>query len=67
MEHITHKKLHRSKTDRMFAGICGGLAKYFDVDSTILRLIWVLIVVFTGFAPGVLVYIISILIIPSER
>lgn len=60
------KKLYRSKTDRMFAGVCGGLAKYFGMDSTLLRLIWVVVVIFSGFFPGALAYIIAIFIVPEE-
>ncbi len=58
------KKLYRSQTDKMIAGACGGLAEYFEIDSTLLRLVWALIVVFTGFAPGVVVYIVAALIMP---
>jgi len=67
MEHPTpHKKLYRSKTNKVFAGICGGLAEYFNIDATLLRLVWVLIVVFSGFFPGVLVYLIALLIVPLQ-
>ena len=58
------KKLYRSKTDRVFFGVVGGLGEYFDIDSTLLRLAWVLIVVFTGIFPGVLVYLLAALIVP---
>lgn len=47
-------------------GVCGGLAEYLEVDSTLLRLIWALVVVFTGFAPGVVVYIIAAIIMPEK-
>lgn len=60
------KKLYRSNTDKVFAGICGGLAEYFSVDSVILRLAWLLVVVFSGIFPGVIVYIIAIFIIPLK-
>jgi phage shock protein C len=60
------KKLYRSRTNRVFAGVCGGLGEYFSVDATMLRLIWILVVVFTGLVPGVLVYIIAIFVIPPE-
>ncbi|OHA91275.1 MAG: PspC domain-containing protein [Candidatus Zambryskibacteria bacterium RIFCSPHIGHO2_01_FULL_49_18] len=63
---MTHKKLYRSDTDKVFAGICGGLAEFFDIDSVLLRLLWLLIVVFTGFVPGVIAYIFAILIIPKK-
>jgi phage shock protein C len=60
------KKLYRSKTNRIFAGICGGLGEYMNMDPVLIRLIWLLIVVFTGLFPGVLVYIIAIFIIPEK-
>lgn len=60
------KKLRRSKTDRVFAGICGGIGEYLGIDPVLLRLIWLLIVIFTGFVPGVLVYILAIFIIPEK-
>ncbi|OHB25812.1 MAG: PspC domain-containing protein [Parcubacteria group bacterium RIFOXYD2_FULL_52_8] len=60
------KRLYRSRTNRVFAGICGGLSDYLEVDATVLRLIWLLVLVFTGFFPGGLVYIIAIFVIPEE-
>ena len=60
------KKLYRSDTDRVFAGICGGLSEYFAIDSGLLRLIWLLVVIFSGIFPGVIVYIIAIFIIPRR-
>lgn len=60
------KRLYRSGKNKVFAGICGGLGEYFDVDPTILRLIWLLVVIFTGFFPGVVAYIIAIFVIPPE-
>jgi phage shock protein C len=63
---MTKKKLYRSNTDKVFAGICGGLGEYYDVDAVILRLIWLLVVIFTGIFPGVLVYLIAIFIIPKK-
>ncbi len=50
----------------MFAGICGGLGEYFNVDPVALRLAWLLVVIFTGFFPGVIAYILAIFIIPLE-
>lgn len=63
---MTTKKLYRSESDKVFAGICGGLGEYFDVDSVILRLIWLLVVVMTGIFPGVIVYIVAIFVIPKK-
>ena len=57
------KKLYRSITDKKLAGVCGGLAEYLGMDSTIVRLILVLAVLFAGV--GVLAYIIAALVIPN--
>lgn len=59
------KQLRRSKTDKMIAGICGGLGKYFGVDPTILRLVFVLLMIFAG--TGLLAYLIMWLVIPYEK
>lgn len=66
MENTNHKKLYRSTTDRKVAGICGGLAKYLNMDATVLRLVWVLVVIFSGIFPGILVYILAIFIVPED-
>lgn len=66
MNHLAHKKLYRSKTDRVFTGVCGGLAEYLHIDSNFLRLIWVFAVIITGLVPGVLVYIIAFAIVPEK-
>jgi phage shock protein PspC (stress-responsive transcriptional regulator) len=58
------KKLYKSNTDRKIFGVCGGLAEYLGIDSTIIRLILVFLVLFAG--TGVLAYIIAALIIPSR-
>ncbi len=59
------KKLYRSNTDKMIAGVCGGLAQYFGVDSTLIRLIFALLV-FLGVGSGVLLYIILAIVVPLE-
>lgn len=63
---MTHKRLYRSQKNRIFAGICGGLGEYFNVDPVALRLVWLLIVIFSGIFPGVIAYILAIFIIPPE-
>ncbi len=60
------KKLYRSEKNKIIAGILGGLGEYFDVDPVILRLIWILIVIFTGFIPGIVAYLIAIFIVPKK-
>jgi phage shock protein PspC (stress-responsive transcriptional regulator) len=57
--------LRRSKTDRQIAGVCGGMAEYFGVDSTAVRLLWVILSIFVGaIIGGVIVYLLAWLIIP---
>ena len=59
------KKLYRSKTDRKLAGVCGGLANYFNIDSTLIRVGFVLLGL-PGGLPGVLPYLILWIVIPEE-
>lgn len=60
------KRLYRSDTNKVFAGVCGGLGEYFGIDPVVLRLISVLVVIFTGFFPGVIAYIIAIFVVPKK-
>lgn len=60
------RKLYRSKDNRIIAGVIGGVGEYLEVDPVLLRLIWVLILVFTGFVPGVIAYILAVIVIPEE-
>jgi len=60
------KKLYKSKENKIFAGVIGGIGKYFNIDPVLLRIVWVLATVFTGFVPGIIVYIISILVVPEK-
>ncbi|SDK04686.1 PspC domain-containing protein [Sediminibacillus albus] len=60
-------KLLRSRSDRKLAGVIGGLAEYFDMDATLLRLLYIVIFIFTGFFPLGILYIIAIFIMPKER
>lgn len=60
------KKLRRSRSQKMIAGVCAGLADYFGLDATLLRVVYALLTVFTAFA-GVLVYLIPWLIIPYDK
>jgi len=60
------KKLYRSRTDRMIGGVCGGLGKYLSLDGTVLRLIAVVLMLLTGIVPGVIAYLVVMLIMPLE-
>ena len=58
------KRLYRSRTHRIIAGVCGGIADYTNIDPTIVRLLWLLVSLFWG--AGIIVYIIAVIIIPEE-
>lgn len=59
------KRLYRSKTDKVIAGVCGGIGKYLGVDPVIVRLIWVVLTLCVG--AGILAYLLAWLIIPKEK
>jgi phage shock protein C len=60
------KKLYRSSTNRIFGGVLGGLGEYFGVDPVLLRFVYLLITIFGGVLPGVIVYFVSLVIIPKK-
>ncbi len=59
------KKLHKSATDRVIAGVCGGVAEFFGIDSTLVRIAWAFCIFFGG--AGVWLYILCALIIPNDN
>ncbi|HEK86250.1 MAG: PspC domain-containing protein [Candidatus Saccharicenans sp.] len=61
------KKLFRSTKQKMLGGVCGGLAEYFDLDVSLVRLIFVAVDLMTGLLPMILFYLIAWLVIPVER
>lgn len=60
----TPKRFTRSNSDKVIAGVCGGLGSYFEVDSTVFRIIFVVATFFGGF--GLLLYVILALLVPAE-
>ena len=58
------KKLYRSRTERMIGGVCGGLGEYFDIDPTIVRLVFVIFALAGG--PGLIAYLILLVVVPEE-
>jgi len=58
-------KLRRSTKDRIFAGVCGGIGEYFNIDPTVVRIIWVLLSL-QSFGASLLIYIICSFIIPED-
>lgn len=61
---IMEKKLYKSNQNKMIDGVCGGIAEYFGIDPTVVRLIWVLFSLMGG--SGILAYIIAAIIIPRS-
>lgn len=58
------KRLYRSASDRMLLGVCGGIGEYLNVDSTIIRLLWAILVFWGGI--GILAYLVAAVIIPGQ-
>jgi len=61
---MNSQRLYRSTSNKVFAGVCGGLAEYFDVDPMIIRVLFVLMVLFGG--TGIVLYIAAIVIVPKR-
>ncbi|AKV58600.1 MULTISPECIES: PspC domain-containing protein [Corynebacterium] len=59
------RRLTRSMTDKMLAGVCGGIANYFNVDPTLVRIVFVVLAL-AGVLPGLLAYLIGWVVIPAE-
>ena len=62
---MADKKLVRS-ANKKITGVCGGLAEYFGMDASIVRIIWLLATIFTAFA-GVLIYILLMIVMPEQK
>lgn len=60
------KRLYRSRTDRTVLGICGGLAKYTNTDPVLFRVVFVILLAVTGFAPFGLAYLLAYFVMPLE-
>lgn len=58
------KRLIKSFSNRMISGVCGGIGEYFNIDPTVIRLIWA-ILTFCGLGSGILIYIIAAVVIPE--
>jgi len=61
----SERRLQKSRTDRMIDGVCGGIAAYFSIDPTLVRIVWVLLTLFGG--SGVILYIAAMIIMPKEE
>ena len=61
-----YRKLVRSKTNRTFFGVCGGIGEYLNVDPTLVRLVWLLCSL-ASCGTGLIVYIVAALIVPEDN
>ena len=57
------KRLYKSRNDRMIAGVCGGIGEYFDIDPTLIRILWVTLLFMAG--GGLVAYLIAWIVIPN--
>jgi phage shock protein C len=60
------KKLMRSRSDRKIGGVCAGMAEHLDLDATLVRLLWLFIVIISGIIPGLVVYLVAWIVMPQE-
>jgi phage shock protein C len=60
------KKLYRTTRDRKVAGVCSGLSEYADIDVNVIRIIALVLIVTSGFVPGVLIYFLIALLVPVK-
>ena len=63
---IKMKRLYRSRKNRMIAGVCGGIAEYYNVDPSLVRLLFVFITLITAVGPGIIAYIVAWIIVPEQ-
>lgn len=64
--HAPTKRLYRSSNDRQLAGVCAGIAEYFQADPTLIRLLWIVGTIVTGIVPGIIGYFIAAVVIPKN-
>jgi phage shock protein C len=58
------RRLYRSRTDHKLAGVCGGLAQYFNTDATLMRVLFVVLALLGG--PGLVIYLVLWIVVPEE-
>jgi phage shock protein C len=61
------RRLKRSNKECLIAGVCGGIAEYFNMDPTIVRIVYILVSILSAAFPGILVYIILWVVIPRSE
>jgi phage shock protein C len=61
------RKLYLSEKDQKIGGVCGGIAEFIGVDSTVVRVAWLLITIFPGVVPGLVAYLVAWMVIPNKE
>ena len=61
------RRLYRLTYDRKIGGVCAGLAKYLDMDVTLVRLLTLVVTIFTGCAPGIIAYLLAMIVMPKDE
>lgn len=62
---MEQKKLRKSSDNKMICGVCGGIGEYFNLDPTLIRLVWIILTI-GGFGTGLLIYILAAVVMPQE-
>lgn len=60
------KSLYLSNQNRKISGVCGGIAEYFNMDSSLIRLAWIIFTALTAIVPGIIAYIVAAIVIPRR-
>ncbi len=60
------KRMHRSRSDKRLLGVLGGVADYTGLDPSLIRIVYVIVTILTGFFPGILLYLVMALVVPRE-
>ena len=61
------RRLYRLTYDKSIGGVCAGVAKYIDVDVTLVRVLTLIVTIFTGVAPGVIAYLFAMIVMPKDE
>lgn len=64
---MSGKRLIRTLDERMIGGVCGGIAKYFNIDPSLVRIGFVLLTIFSGMIFGIVTYIVMMIVVPEEN
>ncbi len=60
------KRMHRSQSDRKLLGVLGGVADYTSLDPSLIRIVYVIVTILTGFVPGIFLYLVMGFVVPAK-